>query len=721
MIVATDRDLTLTADRALSLVPHVARAQIDPLRIGHTTEGPIVVLAVETARLIAADRLSAIADSARGRLLLARQATLRAAVARSVAGATPDEILRAADAHAEMGHHMAGRPTPATDTGRTGLLSAGQSARLAAWLGLPYAETLVPCDSTRFARLVETLPDQACTVHGDGQALLALVPSRDQLANLTAAACTRSAAALCLVFTHADAIRAGNGARRATRQQSAPQWDLGLPPALSARRVLSPAQRLIAPPLAAAAALGAIAVPQAVPMILSGFMGSVLLALAATRGAASVAPSVVAYAPPRRPLRDGSLPAYSVLVPLYREAASVPALVRCLDRLEYPRDRLEILYLLEPDDAETRAAFEARALPEGHRTLRVPAEGPRTKPKALNAGLSVATGSLVTIFDAEDRPDPAQLRIAAETFAAGGERLACLQARLAIDHARDTWITRMFALEYACLFDVLLPWLARYRLFFPLGGTSNHFRRAVLLRLGGWDPYNVTEDADLGVRLTRFDYEMSLIASTTYEEAPLHMRAWMRQRSRWLKGWMQTWWVHMRRPGRFGRTRTFAKITVFQSLILGSLLAILAFPLCLAFMLAHLAGVLPLVGGDGLWPMLAIGLNGTVFVLGFSATAALSVRAMRLRGLAIPPWRLAELPLYWLAMAAALVIAVIELARRPHHWAKTTHGLARRPRLRRRRRRNLQPVTPGATDQRGITPAHHCVRSGAGLLKIPDA
>lgn len=199
------------------------------------------------------------------------------------------------------------------------------------------------------------------------------------------------------------------------------------------------------------------------------------------------------------------------------------------------------------------------------------------------------------------------------------------------------------------------------------------------MRLGGWDPYNVTEDADLGVRLTRFDYEMGVIASTTYEEAPLHMRAWLKQRTRWLKGWMQTWLVHMRRPVRFGRRRALAKMAVFQALILGSLLAILAFPLSIGFLAAHAIGLLPLVGGDGAWTLAASAFNAIVFVLGYTATIVLCLKAIRLRGLSIARWRLIELPAYWLAMAAALALAAFELVRRPHHWSKTRHGIAVRP------------------------------------------
>ena len=100
-----------------------------------------------------------------------------------------------------------------------------------------------------------------------------------------------------------------------------------------------------------------------------------------------------------------------------------------------------------------------------------------------------------------------------------------MQARLAIDNASDGWLSRHFAAEYAGQFDVFLPALAKLRLPLPLGGTSNHFRADVLRKVGGWDPFNVTEDADLGMRLARFGYRTGVIGSTTWEEAPVAFSA----------------------------------------------------------------------------------------------------------------------------------------------------------------------------------------------------
>jgi cellulose synthase/poly-beta-1,6-N-acetylglucosamine synthase-like glycosyltransferase len=219
---------------------------------------------------------------------------------------------------------------------------------------------------------------------------------------------------------------------------------------------------------------------------------------------------------------------------------------------DYPRDRLDIKLVLEADDTETIAAAEQCG--GGLEIVRVPDHGPRTKPKAANYALSFARGEYLVIYDAEDRPEPDQLLKAVAAFRAAPRRIACLQARLNFYNADHNWITRMFALDYALWFDVLLPGLDRIGVPMPLGGTSNHFRTQILRDIGGWDAFNVTEDADIGIRLSQLGFGVSMIASTTYEEAPIALGPWLRQRSRWLKGYMQTWLVHMRDPLRLLRS-----------------------------------------------------------------------------------------------------------------------------------------------------------------------
>ena len=195
--------------------------------------------------------------------------------------------------------------------------------------------------------------------------------------------------------------------------------------------------------------------------------------------------------------------------------------------------------LVEEDDSETRAALAHMPPAAWIEVVVTPRGAPRTKPRALNVGLLLARGSLLVVYDAEDAPAPRQLRDAAARFAAAPARLACLQAALAIDNRADTAVSALFAIEYAALFDVLLRGLAALKLPLPLGGSSNHFRVASLRRVRGWDAWNVTEDVDVGLRLARFGYCSDILASTTYEEAPTTVPAWLKQRRRWLKGWMR--------------------------------------------------------------------------------------------------------------------------------------------------------------------------------------
>jgi hypothetical protein len=239
-------------------------------------------------------------------------------------------------------------------------------------------------------------------------------------------------------------------------------------------------------------------------------------------------------------LPDWRLPLYTVLVPLFREAKVVPGLIRALRSLDYPPARLEILLAVEEIDTEMQATLLSLDLPAGFRTLVVPKQGPQTKPKALNYALQFARGDFVVVYDAEDRPEPDQLRRAFGLFRQASPKVACLQAQLNIYNPRQSWLTRQFTIEYCVLFDAILPALERLRLPVPLGGTSNHFPRAALIGAGAWDPFNVTEDADLGIRLARLGLSTRALASTTWEEAPPALGGWLKQRTRWLKGWMQS-------------------------------------------------------------------------------------------------------------------------------------------------------------------------------------
>ncbi|PSR36761.1 MAG: glycosyl transferase family 2, partial [Sulfobacillus thermosulfidooxidans] len=253
-------------------------------------------------------------------------------------------------------------------------------------------------------------------------------------------------------------------------------------------------------------------------------------------------------------LDDRDLPIYTILVPAREEAAVLPTLTRALNALDYPKDRLDVKLLLEADDEDTIAAAKAANLPHFIDIVIVPPSEPRTKPKACNYGLQLARGEYVTIFDAEDLPEPLQLKKAIVAFRQHDDKLACVQAKLSYFNAEQNLLTRWFTAEYASWFDLFLPALYRAKLPIPLGGTSNHFRIDRLRELGGWDPYNVTEDADLGIRLYKAGYYASVIDSNTYEEANSEFVNWVRQRSRWIKGYIQTWLVHMRHPIKLYRS-----------------------------------------------------------------------------------------------------------------------------------------------------------------------
>ncbi|MBS7542125.1 glycosyltransferase [Ancylobacter oerskovii] len=403
-----------------------------------------------------------------------------------------------------------------------------------------------------------------------------------------------------------------------------------------------------------------------------------LLGWSCLRLVASTQTPEVAPPPPRD---DAGLPAYSLIVPLYREARVVPQLIEALAALDYPLEKLQVLLVIEPDDGETAAALARHAARPGFDILTAPDVGPRTKPKALNAALPFARGEIIGIYDAEDVPDPQQLRRACAVFATpGNRRVGCVQARLAIDNVADSWITRQFAAEYAAHFDVVLPLLSAADLPLPLGGTSNHFRRAALDRVGAWDPFNVAEDADLGVRLARGGWHTRIIASTTDEEAPRTAGAWLRQRTRWYKGWMQTLLVHGRTPRRLIAEIGWSGMLSFLLLLGGGLVSALMHPV---FVLAlALRWSLGDPSGTTLASLLLDGLGILVLLVGYGATMLCTVVGMRHRRLS-GLWRVLPLiPVYWLMLSIAGWRALFQLIAAPQRWEKTEHGLARTSRRR---------------------------------------
>ncbi|WP_235890646.1 glycosyltransferase family 2 protein [Martelella alba] len=374
------------------------------------------------------------------------------------------------------------------------------------------------------------------------------------------------------------------------------------------------------------------------------------------------------------PPRDGNLPVYTVMVALYREAGMIEQLTGALLALDWPQTKLDIKFVCEADDLETIAAIKACRLPPCFELVCVPPSLPRTKPKALCYALAGARGEFLTLYDAEDRPHPQQLRAAYQTFSRAPKRLACLQAPLDITNGNQSWLCGLFAREYAALFRGILPLLAHSALPMPLGGTSNHFRTDALRAVRAWDPYNVTEDADLGLRLHRLGYRCGVIGPATLEDAPTSLRGWTGQRTRWFKGWLQTFLVATRDPIALWQELGAGAFAIFMLNSGGMLVSALLHPIAFLSVAANL--VLLATGGLAT-DTLHIALTAVDI-----ANIALSYAIfLRLGQKNLPPERtrtlkgsLRHVPLYWLLLSFAAWQAVIDLVHRPFHWKKTEHS-----------------------------------------------
>jgi len=367
---------------------------------------------------------------------------------------------------------------------------------------------------------------------------------------------------------------------------------------------------------------------------------------------------------------DAGLPTYSVLVPVFRETSVLSQLLRGLSCLNYPPEKLEIKIIVEEFDTSLRRELEKFDLPPHIETIVVPQGSPQTKPRALNYALQFCHGSLLTIYDAEDVPEPNQLRDVAREFLRAHETLACLQAQLTAYNPNENWLTRQFTAEYATLFGLILPALAARRLPLTLGGTSNHFRTHILRKIGGWDAHNVTEDADLGLRLARLGFRTGVVQSLTYEEANTQLGNWLGQRARWIKGFMQTWLVHMRSPVRTARELGPTGFWTLQALTAGIFLSALFHP----FFMAITVWLFVL---DPLQLSVTTMLNLEVFVLGYGVAMLAGAKALRQRGLKGWWFTIASMPIYWLLMSVAAWMALWQLAFAPFKWNKTEHGLSK--------------------------------------------
>lgn len=372
-------------------------------------------------------------------------------------------------------------------------------------------------------------------------------------------------------------------------------------------------------------------------------------------------------------LDDRDLPRYTVLVPVFREANIVGQLIRNLGGIDYPTEKLEVLILIEEEDHETRDAVLTSNPPPHFRIVTIPKGHPQTKPRACNVGLYFATGDYLVIYDAEDTPDPDQLKKAVIAFRRGGSETVCVQASLNYFNDRENVLTRMFTLEYSYWFDYMLAGLDLGDLPIPLGGTSNHFRTAALIELGGWDPYNVTEDADLGIRASALGYRVGVINSTTMEEANTSIPNFIRQRSRWIKGYMQTTLVHARQPLALVSQIGLRRFLSFVLLIAGTPLTFLG--VIPFYLITAITLVAPTDLVAQFFPVWLLWITLLNFVIGNVIMIYLSMMGPYKRGtFHLVLWALLN-PLYWLLHSIAAYKGLWQLITKPHYWEKTEHGL----------------------------------------------
>lgn len=373
-------------------------------------------------------------------------------------------------------------------------------------------------------------------------------------------------------------------------------------------------------------------------------------------------------------LDERNLPVYTILVPMYKEPDTLPILSSALRRMDYPLSKLDVKLVLEDDDEETIAAAKRLGLEGIFEIIRVPPSLPKTKPKACNYALNFARGEYVTIYDAEDKPEPDQLKKVVAAFRRAPESVVCIQARLNYFNANENWLTRMFTLEYSLWFDYYLPALEVLRIPIPLGGTSNHFKIGVLREANAWDPFNVTEDADLGVRLTQRGYSVGVVNSTTFEEANTHVPNWVRQRSRWIKGYMQTWLVHMRKPLELYRSLGHVGFWGFQFFVGGNIATVLVLPIIYAMYLFWLVTQTSVF--DPLFPpfVLYLSLFNLLFGNGFFIYINM-LGAFKRHNYKLIPYALTS-PAYWVLMSIAGYKALWQLIHNPFFWEKTHHGLS---------------------------------------------
>jgi cellulose synthase/poly-beta-1,6-N-acetylglucosamine synthase-like glycosyltransferase len=376
-----------------------------------------------------------------------------------------------------------------------------------------------------------------------------------------------------------------------------------------------------------------------------------------------------------RLIRDEDLPIYTILLPVYKEDKLIKKLIWNLQSIDYPREKLDIKLIIEEDDDKTLEAVRNLDFPAIFEVIVVPFHMPKTKPKACNYALHFAKGEYLTIYDAEDVPDTDQLKKVVALFNKLPEDYICIQSALNYFNRNENFLTRMFTLEYSYWFDYMLPGLDTLDIPIPLGGTSNHFKIEHLIELGAWDPFNVTEDADLGLRAYAKGYKVAIVNSTTYEEANNEPFNWIRQRSRWIKGYMQTYLVHMRNPVTLWRKLGWKGFLGFNFFIGATPVTFLVYPLLLAIFICYLVFDLSTI--RTLFPDWVLFMSifnlmvGNILMIYVNMIAVFKRRFYELILFSIAN------PVYWLMHSIAAYMGLYELIVKPFYWQKTNHGISK--------------------------------------------
>jgi cellulose synthase/poly-beta-1,6-N-acetylglucosamine synthase-like glycosyltransferase len=375
---------------------------------------------------------------------------------------------------------------------------------------------------------------------------------------------------------------------------------------------------------------------------------------------------------PSNSIKTEELPLYTILVPLYKEAAVVKQLVANLSSLNYPTEKLQVLLLCEEDDHITLKAFNKIQMPAYFEIITIPASFPRTKPKACNYGLALAKGEYITIYDADDKPDVNQLMDVVKKFKTLAPEFICIQAKLNYYNRTENILTKLFAIEYFHWFEVMLPSLYKYKMIIPLGGTSNHFITKKLCEIGGWDSYNVTEDAELGLRIIFKKYKTYLLNSITLEEAPLTLKAWSIQRSRWIKGYIQTYLVYLGMNRKLGFT---LKENIGFHLFIGlPMLSYILVPFIALIVTCDLGF------GNTLFINLKIHylcklLWELNLVLMIFLPIIIAIYILRMSKWSIEILTVINYPFYWFLHTISSYRAIYQLFKKTFYWDKTEHGL----------------------------------------------